>query len=142
MKQIFCITCLFALLLSACSVKVPTAALPTESFSYRTYQLIFQTKELSNDCVGNNWSFTYTYDGQIIKSGDTINFPLEAFSFLSIGVEVRENDKADDVSNGTLAVAMYDGGLGKTNVTVTETNGRYKGNTAVWEITCAVQPVG
>ena len=67
---------------------------------------------------------------------------MEIFTFQSIGVEIRENDKIDDVGTGTLAVAICDGGSGKTTVTVTETNGRYKGNTAVWEISCEVKLVG
>ena len=76
------------------------------------------------------------------KSGYTITQSLEIFTFQSIGVEIRENDRIDDVATVSFAVAICDGGSGKTTVTVTETNGRYKGNTAVWEISCEVELVG
>lgn len=97
---------------------------------------------LSNDHVGRDWTFTYTHNGQNIKSGYIITQSVEIFTFQSIGVEVRENDKIDDVRTGTFAVAICDGGPGNTTVTVTETDGRYKGNTAVWEISCQVKLVG
>lgn len=116
--------------------------IPAENYTYGIYQLTFKTTQISNDHVGNDWSFTYTYEGQTIKSGCEIAYSLELFTFLPIGVEVREKDKIDDIGTGTLRVAICDGGSGKTRVTVTETNGLYKGNTAVWEITCEVKMIG
>ena len=104
--------------------------------------MTFHKKLISNDCVGHDWTFTYTHNGKTIKSGYTITQSLEIFTFQSIGVEIRENDKIDDVATDSFAVAICDGGSGKTTVTVTETNGRYKGNTAVWEISCEVELVG
>ena len=141
MKRIVCLFCLFALLLSACSVTGRKPAISEEKYRYGTYQLTFKEKQISNDHVGNDWSFTYTHNGQTIKSGYRITQSLELFSFESIKVEVREKDKINDTGTGTLAVAICDGGSGKTTVTVTETDGRYSGNTAVWEITCEVKLV-
>lgn len=142
MKRTVCIVCLLALLLSACSVEEQTPTIPDGDYDYGIYQLTFKTKKISNDHVGNDWSFTYTHNGQNIKSGYTITQSLEIFAFQSIGVEVRENDKIDDVGTGILTVAICEVGSGKTKVTVTETDGRYKGNTAVWEISCEVELVG
>ena len=148
MKRIICIVCLLALLLAGCSTEqaqTPTQAEPTipeGDYTYGIYELTFKTKLISNDSVGNNWSFTYTHNGQTIESGYTITQSLEIFTFQSIGVEVRENDKIDDVGTGTMAVAICEVGSGKTQITVTETNGCYKGNTAVWEISCEVKLVG
>ena len=145
MKRTVCVVCLLALLLSACGVEEQTQTSPTipeGDYGYGIYQLTFTEKKISNDCVGNDWSFSYTHNGQTIKSGYTITQSVEIFTFQSIGVEIRENGKIDDVGTGTLAVAMCDGGSGKTTITVTETDGRYKGNTAVWEITCKVELVG
>ena len=136
-----CLHCLLALLLSACSVVETEPTIPEGNYSYGIYQLTFKTKKISNDCVGNDWSFTYTHNGQTIKSGYTITQSLEIFTFQSIGVEVQENVKIDDVGTGTLAVAICEVGSGKLQITVTETDGRYKGNTAVWEITCEVKLV-
>jgi hypothetical protein len=141
MKRTVCIVCLLALLLSACSVSEQIPAIPEGNCSYGIYQLTFKEKKISNDCVGNDWSFTYTHNGQTIKSGYTIIQSLEIFTFQSIGVEVRENDKIDDVGTGTLTVAICEVGSGKTEITVTENAGAFKGNTAVWEISCEVKLV-
>ena len=143
MKRFICIVCLLlALLLSACTVVETKPTIPEGNYTYDIYKLTFKTKLLSNDHVGRDWTFTYTHNGQTIKSGYTITQSVEIFTFQSIGVEIRENDKIDDVGTGTLAVAICDGGSGKTTATVTETDGRYKGNTAVWEISCEVELVG
>lgn len=142
MKRTICIICLLALILSGCSFGAPTPTIPEGNYKYGIYRLTFTAKKISNNCVGNDWSFTYTHNGQVIKSGYTITQSFEIFSFQSIGVEVREKDKHDDVGTGWLSVAIRDGGSGKTRITVTETHGVFKGNTAVWEISCAVRLVG
>ena len=138
MKRFACVAFLLVLFFSACSAEEQTPTFPQETLDYSKYQLTFQTKEISNDSVGKDWSFTYTYNGQTIQSGYEIIQSAGVFSFQSIDVEVREKDKFDDVGNGTLTVAVCDGGSGKTQITVTETNGCYKGNVAVWEISCQV----
>lgn len=129
-----------ALLLSACSVAEPEG---TEgNYTHGIYELTFQTKRISDNHVGNDWSFIYTYDGQTIESGSQITQSLEIFSFQSIQVEIREDDKIDNVGMGTLRVAICDGGSGKAEITVTESGDRHDGNTAVWEVTCEVKLVG
>lgn len=142
MKRFVCLVCLLALLLSACSVAEQTPTIPQGDYTRGVYELTFKTRKISNNYVGNDWSFTYTYNGETIKSGHKIIYPLEVFSSLPIYVEVREDDKIDDVGTGSLRIAICDGGSGKTKLTVTETDGRHKGNTAVWEITCQVKLVG
>lgn len=142
MKRMICTVCLLALLLSACTVAETEPTIPEGDYDYGIYQLTFTERKISNHSVGNDWSFTYTYDGQTIQSGYTITQSLDVFAFQSIGVEVRENDNRDVLGTGTLAVAICDGGSGETQITVTETSGRYKGNTAVWEISCEVELVG
>ncbi|MBR3978184.1 MAG: hypothetical protein IKJ94_01010 [Oscillospiraceae bacterium] len=70
MKQIVCIVCLLALLLSACGVEgqtQTTPATPEGNYSYGIYELTFTEKKITNNCVGNDWSFTYTHNGQTIK---------------------------------------------------------------------------
>lgn len=141
MKRFVCIVCLLALLLSACSVVETEPTIPEDNSLLCIYQLTFQSKLISNDHVGCNWTFTYTHNGQAIQNGHTLTQSPEIFTFQSIDVEIKEKDEIDDVGTGTLFVALFDGGSGKTTVTVTETDGRYKGNTAVWEITCDVKQV-
>lgn len=145
MKRFICIVCLLALLLSACGVEEQTQttpAIPEGDYDYGIYQLTFTEKKISNNYVGNDWSFTYTHNGQTIKSGYTITQSLDIFTFQPIGVEIREKDKLDDVGTGTLHVAICEGGSGKTEITVTENAGAFKGKTAVWEISCKVELVG
>lgn len=128
------------LLLSACSVTGPEE---TEGhYTHDIYELTFKARRISNNHVGNDWSFTYTYNGETIKSGHQIIQSVEIFSFQPIHVEIREDDKIDDVGTGTMSVAICDGGSGKTEITVTEKGGKYDGNTAVWEVTCEVKLVG
>lgn len=140
MKRMICLVCLLGFLLCGCAAEEPSdpPVIPAPDDYSGTYQLTFQEKLISNDSVGNDWSFTYTYNDQPIKSGYTVTQPLGTISFQSVGVEVRENDKFDDVGKGTLYIAVWDGGSGKTRIAVTETNGKYKDNTAVWEIACGV----
>ena len=143
MKKLVCLMVLFPLLLAGCSIQEPEPEpLPEVNYTQGIYQLTFKARQISNDCVGNDWSFTYTYNGQEIKSGYQIYQSLEIFSFQAIEVEIREDDKIDDIGSGTLRVAICDGGSGKTEITVTEKGGKYNGNTAVWEITCEVKEVG
>ena len=134
--------CLIAVLLSACSMIDQEPTNPEDDYTYGIYQLTFKTRKISNDSVGDDWSFTYTYNGERIKSGYQITQSLEIFSFQTIEVEIREDDKIDDVGNGTIRVAICDGGSGKTEITVIEQGGKYDGNTAVWEITCEVKLIG
>ena len=127
-----------ALLLSGCSAKEPE---PTEHYTHGIYELTFKARKISNNHVGNDWYFTYTYNGETITSGYQITQSLEIFSFQPIQIEIREDDKIDDIGTGSMSVAICDGGSGKTQITVTESGGCYDGNTAVWEITCEVKLV-
>ena len=142
MKRIICIVCLLALIFPAGSAVEPESMIPKDHYTQGIYKLTFYQRLLLNDHVGHDWTFTYTYKGRKISSGYTITQSLDTFTFQSIRVEIRENDKIDDVATDSFAVAICDGGSGKTMVIVTETNGRYKGNIAVWEITCEVKLVG
>ena len=142
MKRLICSACLLAMLLSACSTTEEETPTSEGHYTHGVYQFTIKAKKLSNDHVGNNWSITYTYGGKTIKSGYRFTYPLDVFAFLRVRVEVRENDKIDDVGTGTLRVPLYDGASDKVEVTVTETNGMYKGRTAVWEIYCQIKMLG
>ena len=139
MKRFLCVVCVVALLLSGCSVPEPET---TTNRTHGIYELTFNASEVSNDSVGNDWTITYTYNDKTVKNGHQILLPLELSLFQTIGVEVREDDKQDDVGTGEIKVAICDGGSGKTTITVTENGGRYKGNIALWEITCTVKLIG
>ena len=144
MKRVLCLVCLVALLLYGCSVPEPESTEPEQTVNYTQgiYELTFKAKRVSNNSVGNDWKITYTHNGQTVKSGHKVLLSLEVFTFQTIEVEIREDDKLDDVGTGIMKVAICDGGSGKTTITVTENGGRYKGESAVWEITCTVKLVG
>lgn len=134
MKRLVCIICATAFLLVGCG-ELPE----TEDDIREIYQVTFETQELSNDHVGEEWSFIYTYGGERIRSGDWLPcVPGSASSFF-IEVTVKENDTYDDVATGSIKIAACDGGEGTTEITVAENRGRYSGNTAVWRITCTVK---
>lgn len=133
--------CLVALLLAGCAAE-PEPTEPEQHYTHGVYELTFKARRISNNRVGNDWYITYTYNGETIKSGYQITQSLEIFSFQPIQIEIREDDKIDDIGTGSMSVAICDGGSGKTEITVTEKGGKYDGNTAVWEITCEVKEVG
>lgn len=139
MKRIICILYIVAVFLASC--KITTKEMETNHYTEGIYQLTFHTKLISNDWVGQDWSFTYVCENQEIKSGFRYPLPFELFMFLPIDVTVREHDKIDDVGTGRIKVPLVDGCTGKTRITVTESSGRFKGNTAVWEITCTAKLV-
>ena len=131
-------------MLSGCSNNKQIETMPedTADYTYGIYELTFTAKKISNNSVGNDWIITYKHNDKEIKSGYQIPLSLEIFTFQTIEVEIREDDKIDDVGSGKMNVAICDGGSGKVRITVTENNGRYKGNSAEWEIICSVKLVG
>ena len=144
MKRVFCLVCIVVLLFSACSAPESETTEPEQTVNntQSIYELSFDARAVCNNSVGSDWSFTYRHNGETIKSGHRILLPVEAVAFRTIGVEVREDDKLDDIGTGVLQVAICDRGSGNTQVTVTENGGHYKGNTAVWEISCTVKLIG
>jgi hypothetical protein len=120
-------------------MNVKEATAPPAKFTHGVYEITFTAKNISNDSVGEDWAVIYTYNDQVIRSGWQVTQSLEIFSFQSIRVEIRENDKIDDVGNGFLTVPFVDGASATTTITVVEQGGRYDGNIAVWEVTCLVR---
>lgn len=113
----------------ACQRKAPT---------HNVYMLSFETKQLSNHSVGNNWRFAYTCDGEIVSDGKEWTVPIGTDKIVELRVVITEQDKSPDIGEGTLMVSLSDGFATSELITVTEDKGRYTGNTAQWEITCQV----
>ena len=130
-----------ALLLIGCATEEILPIVQEDNYTIGIYELTFKTKKISNNFVGNDWSFSYSHNGIPIDNGYQIPLSLELFTFQTIDIEIREQDKIDDVGNGVMYVAICDGGSGKAEITVTETDGRYKGNAAIWEVSCEVKLV-
>ena len=141
MKKILCVVCLCALLMSACSVKKAEPTEPTTAHTHNVFELTFETKLITNDSVGNNWTITYYYENQSIQSGFRFDQWVGVFRFHNIRVKIQEKDKIVDVGEGLLTVASIDGSSDTIEITVIEQGGRYEGNTAVWKVTCYMKLV-
>ncbi len=136
MKKLICAGITLLLILSGCTAPAPTP-LPTESFTHGIYEFTFSVEPLSGEAT-DQWEFVYTYNGETITSGHQILFSLEIFTFHSIQVDVIEKGTPNNKYNATFPVAICDGGSGKTEITVTGTNGK----TATFKIICQVAQVG
>ena len=136
MKKIVCATMALLLLLTGCTTQMPTS-MPTESFSQGIYEFTFTVEQVSGEPT-DEWDFVYTYYGETITSGHQILFSLELFTFHTIQVKVSERGKPSNEFTASYPVAICAGGSGKTEVTVTATNG----TPASFIITCNVTQVG
>ena len=140
MKKILCTSIALLILLSACSTPVQQVPPSTElggNYTYGIYEFDFSVERLSGWPFGD-WDFVYTYNGETISGGHQILFSLELFSFHSIQVDIIERDTPENMYNAKFPVAICDGGSGKTEVTVTGSDGR----TTTFKITCNVTQVG
>lgn len=136
MKKIVCVTMALLLLLTGCTTQT-TSPLPTESFTQGIYEFTFVVEQTTGDLT-DEWEFIYTYNGETITNGHQILFPLEIFTFHSIQVDISEKTAPDNTYLAAFPVAICDGGSGKTEVSVTSSDGK----TATVNIRCQVARVG
>ena len=136
MKRIICASLALLLLLTGCTAPAPTP-LPTESFTYGIYEFAFAVEQLSGE-LNDTWDFVYTYNGETITTGHQIRFSLGIFTFHSIRVDVIEKAAPGNTYSATFPVAICRGGTGKTEITVTDSEGK----TASFKITCQVTQIG
>jgi hypothetical protein len=101
------------------------------------YELDFSVERLSG-WPFEGWDFVYTYNGEEIQNGHQVLLSVEIFTFYSVQVEVIERDNPKNSFTATFPVAICDGGSGKTEITVTGSNGK----TATFKVTCNVTQVG
>ena len=136
MKRIICASVALLLLLAGCAAPAPDP-LPTESFTYGIYEFAFAVEQLSGE-LNDTWDFVYTYNGETITSGHQIRFSLGIFTFHSIQVDIIEKAAPGNTYSATFPVAICRGGTGKTELTVTDSDGI----TASFKITCQVTQIG
>ena len=140
MKRILCTSIVLIMLLTACSAsvqQVPPSTEPSGNYKYGVYELDFDVERLSG-WPFEGWDVVYTYNGEAIKSGHQVLLSVEVFMFYSVRVDMIERDNPDNTFSATLPVAICDGGSGKTEITVTNSNGK----TATFKVTCDVTQVG
>lgn len=144
MRKQLCIGVVLAILLAGCSAPAQTSlpeAPPDLGVygcqSYGVYEFTFSAEKLSGDST-EEWDFVYTYKGGEIQSGYQFLYSPEVFSFHSIEVKVTQRKAPGNSWCAVFPVAIFDGGSGKTEITVTDR----AGNRAVFRISCQVAQVG
>lgn len=139
MKRILCTSIVLIMLLTACSAPAqqPPSTELNGGVTYGVYELDFSVERLSG-WPFEGWDFVYTYNGEEIQNGHQVLLSVEIFTFYSVQVEVIERDNPKNSFTATLPVAICDGGSGKTEITVTDSNGK----TATFKVTCDVTQVG
>ena len=139
MKRILCTSIVLIMLLTACSAPAqqPPSTELNGGVTYGVYELDFSVERLSG-WPFEGWDFVYTYNGEEIQNGHQVLLSVEIFTFYSVQVEVIEQDNPKNSFTATFPVAICDGGSGKTEITVTDSNGK----TATFKVTCDVTQVG
>jgi len=140
MKKLLCTSIVLIMLLTACSSPAQQVPPTTElggDYTYGVYELDFSVERLS-DWPFESWNVVYTYNDEKIESGHQVLLSVEVFTFYSVRVEMIERDNPKNSFTATFPVAICDGGSGKTEITVTGSNGK----TATFKVTCDVTQVG
>ena len=139
MKRILCTSIVLIMLLTACSAPAqqPPSTELNGGVTYGVYELDFSVERLSG-WPFEGWDFVYTYNGEEIQNGHQVLLSVEIFTFYSVQVEVIERDNPKNSFTATFPVAICDGGSGKTEITVTDSNGK----SATFKVTCDVTQVG
>lgn len=140
MKRILCTSIVLMMVLSACSTPVQQVPPSTElggDYDYGVYELDFDVERLSGRPF-EGWDVVYTYNDEVIESGYQVLLSVEVFTFYSVQVDVIERDNPKNSFSATFPVAICDGGSAKTEITVSDSNGK----TATFKVTCSVTQVG
>ena len=140
MKRILFTSIVLIMLLTACSAPAQQVPPNTElngNYTYGVYELNFDIERLSG-WPFEGWDFVYTYNGEKIQNGHQVLLSVEIFTFYSVQVDVIERDNPKNSFTASFPVAICDGGSGKTEITVTDSNGK----SATFKVTCDVTQVG
>ena len=140
MKRILCTSIVLIMLLTGCFAPAQQVPPTTElggDYTYDVYELDFSVERLSG-WPFESWDVVYTYNDEKIESGHQVLLSVEVFTFYSVRVEMIERDNPKNSFTATFPVAICDGGSGKTEITVTDSNGK----TATFKVTCEVTQVG
>lgn len=140
MKPVVCFAIALLLLLTACSSPEPTPTLlpePEGSYTQDIFELTFSVERVSGESI-RNWDFIYSHNDEIITSGHQTLLSVEVFTFYAVQVTIAEDGNPNNVYTASMPVALCDGGSGKTEITVTDSNG----NATTFKVICAVKRVG
>ena len=133
MRKIAVFVCIVAILLSFFGCK--------KNYTHGVYEVTIESECISNASVGNEWKRVYKCGSEIVKSGEKWTVPLNINKTVKIDATITERDAWDDVGYGFLNVVLRDGFETSSTITVKENKGRYKGNKALWKVSCDVKLV-
>lgn len=140
MKRVMCVVVALLLLLAGCSSPEPTPTLlpePDGTYTQDIFELTFLVERVSGNLF-SDWDFTYSHNGEAITSGHQTLLSVEVFTFYSVQVTVTEDGNPDNTYTVSMPVALCDGGSGKTEITVTASNGKV----STFKVVCTVKHVG
>lgn len=140
MKRFICIVVALLLLFAGCSSPEPTPTLspePGETYTQDIFELTFSVERVSGGS-SRNWDFIYSHNDEIITSGHQTLLSVEVFTFYAVQVTVAEDGNPNNVYTASMPVALCDGGSGKTEITVTASNGKV----STFKVVCTVKHVG
>ena len=100
------------------------------------YRVNMHARMLSNNSVGNDWSYARYYNNE--ETHDGFEVTGEPGSTVNVRMKITESDKSPDVGFGDADIVLEDGYSTSFDVTVREDRGRYSGNTAKFEVTVNV----
>lgn len=137
MRRYLSLLCvILALSLIGCAEQTKQVTDPI--YTNGVYEVSISASLLHNNSVGNDWQQVFTCEGSPVGNRERWTVPLDTVKTVVIDTTIREEDKWPDIGSGSLSVDLVDGFTTSTVFTVTENKGRYRGNTAEWEIACSV----
>lgn len=107
--------------------------------THGVYIITIKERCVYNNSVGDDWVMNYIMDGKEIFSGEKLIVPLDSTIEKAIIIKIKEKDKYPDKASKMLKIALKDGETKTETINIAEDNGRFKGNTAKWEITISVK---
>ena len=144
LKRILCLTLviILCLVIPISSIAASKAKATTPEQKYKV-TVSFSVKKVSNNHVGNKWTYAVTSAETVIKKDKSASFELTGADVLELVCQATENDTYPDMGTSTLIINMADLKEGKNTITttviVTEDRGRYAGNTAEWKFTLNIK---
>lgn len=140
MKRVICVVVVLLLLLAGCSSQEPTPTLlpePEGTYTQDIFELTFSVERISGGPI-RNWDFIYSYNDEIITSGHQTLLSVEVFTFYSVQVTAIEDGAPNNTYTASMPVALCNGGSGKTEITVTASDG----TTSTFQVVCSVKCIG
>lgn len=140
MKRVICVVVALLLLLAGCSSPEPAPTLlsePEGTYTQDIFELTFSVERVSGGPI-RIWDFIYSHNDEIITSGHQTLLSVEVFTFYSVQVTVTEDGNPNNVYTTSMPVALCDGGSGKTEITVTASDGKV----STFKVVCTVKHVG